>query len=812
MNWIIEDIVGTERIDRYLQGYLGEFSRGDLQKLIQDGQVLVEGKPVKKNAKVQNGQKLEVLTLPEKPATDVEPEDIPLNIVYEDEHLVVLLKPRNMVVHPGNGIRTGTLAAGLLHHYQTLSELNGADRPGIVHRLDKDTPGLMVAARTDAAHKRLAAALEKREIRRVYHALVWGQPAEPEGVIDAPVGRNPANRLQMKVSGKGRPARTHYRVLENFAFASLLEFTLETGRTHQIRVHSRSQGWPVMGDPLYDGREKSAHKAEPLWKAAANRVLSMCPAQMLQAMTLEFLHPVTGESMSFSHPPVEDFAQVLEWLRREAPPLNQNYGVAGTSASEDSVRVSRVADSLDGYYFLGVAGTGMSALAQYLAMQGAFVGGSDRQFYAEDDEEFQEDPPVRAQLEECGVRCFPQDGSGLGRDYKCLVVSTAIEESNPELKKARKLGLEVIHRSEMLRRLSETKKSIAVAGTSGKSTVTAMVFHILRELGQKPSLISGAGLSALEREGLVGNACYDSGEWLVFEADESDGTLVEYRPDIGLIMNLEKDHKEIPELQQIFKKFAGQCKTLLVNGDQASCKEFGSAKHRISVGQNPENDWSLDSYKKLATSTHGEFRHHGQPAGAMELTVPGIHNAVNALFAVAAVAAAGIPDSLERIAGRLKNYEGIYRRHQVLLQEEGRVVIDDFAHNPAKIAASIQAAREFGGRILAWFQPHGFAPTRFLRKDLVDEISKNLQKGDEIYMSEIFFAGGTVSRDISAGDLIADLQEKGVKARFFARRKAFAEHIAEYTRSGDVVLLMGARDPSLGDFARQVAFAISEKI
>jgi 23S rRNA pseudouridine1911/1915/1917 synthase len=316
----------NKRLDAYLHSMHPESSRSDLQKWIADGNVKlveVKGKPMaakalKKNTKLHSSMVLEIGELPQKPPAHLEPEPVPLDIVYEDEHIVVLYKPRNMVVHPGNGIHGGTLAAGLLYHYQKLSEVNGNLRPGIVHRLDKDTTGLMVAARTDQAHLNLAQQLEAREISRIYQAICWGHPEDLHGEVEAPIGRDPRNRIKMKIHSQGRFARTHFRVVKSWGYATLLELKLDTGRTHQIRVHMHSLKNSIMGDPLYGGRSGALQRVEPLYQDSARVALNLCEAQMLQAVRLSFRHPVSGEMMEFSRPLNEEFERLMEHLDRTA--------------------------------------------------------------------------------------------------------------------------------------------------------------------------------------------------------------------------------------------------------------------------------------------------------------------------------------------------------------------------------------------------------------------------------------------------------------------------------------------------------------
>lgn len=310
-----------ERLDKFLQSALTEFSRTDIQKIIEEGAVLRNGVACPKNLRVSAGMIIEVAHLPEKNASRLEPENIPLNIVYEDKEIIILNKPRGLVVHPGAGVLQGTLAAGLLFHYKKLSNLNGPLRPGIVHRLDKDTPGLMVVARTDKAHADLSAQMEAREIQRTYQALIWGNPRELEGTIDAPIERDPDNRVRMAVRPEGKRAVTHWKVLENFRFATLVECRLETGRTHQIRVHMRHMGHPIVGDPVYEGGEMALLRLGPLERPTANQVLKKAPAQMLQAIRLSLLHPKNQERVSFEIPLENTFVESLKILREKAAVL-----------------------------------------------------------------------------------------------------------------------------------------------------------------------------------------------------------------------------------------------------------------------------------------------------------------------------------------------------------------------------------------------------------------------------------------------------------------------------------------------------------
>lgn len=308
------EAAGT-RLDRFLadRSAAGP-SRSRFTRLIEGGHVLLNGRAVKPSHAVRDGDLVEVAFPPAEPS-DLIPEAIPLMIVFEDEHVLVVDKPAGLVVHPGSGVRTGTLVHALLHHTRSLSRLGDPERPGILHRLDKETSGLLLVAKNETAHARLAGDLAARRIGRTYDAIVWGTP-KPEGKVEAPIGRHARDRKRMAVRGDGRAASTTYRLAETYGFASLLEVTLGTGRTHQIRVHMAHAGHPVFGDPQYGGRGGALPRFLPPARAAEGRaLLGLISRQALHARRLAFHHPATGEEVRLTAPWPPDFAALVEALR-----------------------------------------------------------------------------------------------------------------------------------------------------------------------------------------------------------------------------------------------------------------------------------------------------------------------------------------------------------------------------------------------------------------------------------------------------------------------------------------------------------------
>lgn len=301
LEYIVEEDKRSLRIDRYLSEKNEDLSRSYLQKLLKDQAITVNGKTIKANYKVTPGEQI-LVAVPDLTEPDILPEDIPLDILYEDEDLMVVNKPKGMVVHPSAGHTSGTLVNAILYHCRgNLSGINGVIRPGIVHRIDKDTTGALLVCKNDTAHRELALQLKDHSIKRRYRAIVWGNLRQDEGTVEGPIGRHPVDRKKMAVNHKnGKDAVTHYKVLERFGDTTYIECRLETGRTHQIRVHMTSIGHPLLGDEVYGSGRNPYH----------------LQGQTLHAMVLGFVHPGTGEYMEFSAPLPDYFTELLVKLRK----------------------------------------------------------------------------------------------------------------------------------------------------------------------------------------------------------------------------------------------------------------------------------------------------------------------------------------------------------------------------------------------------------------------------------------------------------------------------------------------------------------
>ncbi|MDI6775157.1 MAG: Mur ligase family protein [Verrucomicrobiota bacterium] len=432
------------------------------------------------------------------------------------------------------------------------------------------------------------------------------------------------------------------------------------------------------------------------------------------------------------------------------------------------------------YHLAGIAGVGMSALAQALAAEGYDVSGSDR------DLDRGADLDVLRKLRLAGVRLRAQDGSGVTAGTAALVISTAIEKDNPDILAAEGLSAPVLHRADCLARLMEGKPSVAVTGTSGKSTVTGMIGWMLEQVGADPVVVNGAPALNWVTDRAIGNARVAStrgarpARWWVFEADESDRSLLKFSPNWAVITNISKDHFGVEETKALFAEFRGRVKKGVV--DEAAVGE-ALAQTRAEISE-----------------AGSVFVFKGVEA---RLALPGRHNVANAVFALALCERLGF--KVADLVGALGTFRGIRRRLEVVGQAGGVTVVDDYAHNPAKIRAAWESLAPYHRRILAVWRPHGHGPLRSMMEELVGALGEICRPRDQLLVLPVYDAGGTADRSVNSDQLIDRLAGKGAPAALAAEGADLAKSLAARAEPGDVILIIGARDPGLSALAKRVA-------
>jgi len=429
------------------------------------------------------------------------------------------------------------------------------------------------------------------------------------------------------------------------------------------------------------------------------------------------------------------------------------------------------------YHLVGVAGVGMSALAQAMLARGYVVSGSDR--YRDKGENLE----VLGKLELAGVRLSAQDGTAITAQTSGIVISTAIESDNPDMLAAKRLNIPVIHRAEMLASLVEGKKCVAVTGTSGKSTTTGMIGWVLEQLGADPTVVNGAPVLNWCNGKTIGNTRIGKSDLWVIEADESDRSLMRYKPDWAVITNVSKDHFEIEETKELFKKFSAQVTIGIVNGDD------------LTKGFRPEMSAAGSSFRC------GNV--------AFQINLPGRHNAENALCA--AVLCERLGFNLGKVAGALASFRGIQRRLELVGTAKGVTVIDDYGHNPMKIRAAFEAVSPYCKRVIAVWRPHGFKPLSLMMNELVGVLAEVCRPSDRLYVLPVYDVGGTADRSVNSDVLVEKLRALGVPAEFVQNADTLAETIVKAVKPGDVVLTMGARDPGITLLARSICHSLERR-
>ncbi|HEX8193709.1 MAG TPA: Mur ligase family protein [Allosphingosinicella sp.] len=452
------------------------------------------------------------------------------------------------------------------------------------------------------------------------------------------------------------------------------------------------------------------------------------------------------------------------------------------------------------YFFCGIGGSGMLPLACIVRARGHEVAGSDRSL---------DQQRLGAKfefLQRLGIALFPQDGSGIMSAEQVLVTSAAIEETVADVVKAREIGAARVTRPQLLADLfNAAATGIAVGGTSGKSTTTGMIGWILHSAGRAPTVMNGAVMkNFVSDETPFASALVGGGDAFVSEVDESDGSIALYRPNVAVLNNITLDHKSLDELRGLFREFAGKAETVVLNLDDEETRLLAAALPAERLVTYSLEDESADIggsrlvEEPFAIAFDVTDRRSGESV-AVRLQVPGRHNAANALAAIGAAQAAGVP--LAEAAAAIEGFVGLRRRFELVGRANGVTVIDDFGHNPDKIAATLQTLHAFPGRLLLFFQPHGFGPLKAMRQELVDCFAGNMSADDVLILSDPAYFGGTVDRSVGSGDIVEGVRAAGRNAEHIADRAACGERLAALARPGDRIVIMGARDDTLSLFA-----------
>lgn len=449
------------------------------------------------------------------------------------------------------------------------------------------------------------------------------------------------------------------------------------------------------------------------------------------------------------------------------------------------------------YFFCGVGGSGMAPLALIVMAGGARVDGSDRSLD-------QGRTPAKFDfLRSRGIALHPQDGSGV-RPEHTLVISGAVEETVPDVQAARRVGAPILTRPELLASLfNAAPTSVGVAGTSGKSTTTAMIGWILHSAGLDPTIMNGAEMKNFATaETPYASAVVGEGGLFVSEVDESDGSIARYAPTVAVVNNVALDHKSMDELRALFRDFAAKARLAVLNLDNGETAALAAALPRERVLTYSAGGLEADfTARRIEPSPDGvAFTVDARGAEArLRLAAPGLHNVSNALAALAAASACGVP--VAKAAGALAGFRGVRRRLEVAGTAGGVTVIDDFAHNPDKIAATLDTLHAFPGRLLVMFQPHGFGPLRLMRDAFIEIFAEKLAPEDVLLMPEPVYFGGTVDRSVSSRDVTEGVAAHGRQAFALPDRAACGDRLIELARPVDRIVVMGARDDTLTQFA-----------
>ncbi len=442
-------------------------------------------------------------------------------------------------------------------------------------------------------------------------------------------------------------------------------------------------------------------------------------------------------------------------------------------------------------FFSGIGGSGVSAIANFMADKGHIIVGSDRAF------DMDPHHPLKKAFQSRGITIMPQDSSGIDDTFDFAVFSTAVEPDRPEVLKAKTLGIPVKTRPEYLAEIMASFNTIAVSGTSGKSTASGMLAFLMNRLGLNPNFIGGGRVKQFKTSSNPGNSLTGNSDYLIIEACESDGTIVNYRPQHSIILNLALDHHPVDKTAKMFEALIkNTMEKVIVNADDENLGKI-TGKDVITFSIHNPSHYKADAIIHKPFSTDFSLHEMG-----FSLSLPGKYNVYNALSCIALLSEIGI--SLNAIGAVLPEFQGIDRRFDVLLNDWKGFVIDDYAHNPHKISSLMQTVKQLRGNICYIFQPHGFGPTKLMKKEYIESFTKNLRDSDHLILLPIFYAGGTVSKDISSHDLADEIRASGKSVEVVKEREDILKRLHEY----QTYVIFGARDETLAHFAKEIASAI----
>lgn len=461
----------------------------------------------------------------------------------------------------------------------------------------------------------------------------------------------------------------------------------------------------------------------------------------------------------------------------------------------------------DDYFFCGIGGSGMLPLAMIVQAGGGRIEGSDRS------RDQGRTPDKFAWLQAHGVILHPQDGSGVVRAEQIVVATGAIEDTVPDIGAARRVGARIVSRPQLLSQLfNAASTSIGVAGTSGKSTITGMIAWILHQSGRKPTVMNGAVMkNFVDADHPFASALIGGRDLFVSEVDESDGSIAHYDPTVAVVSNISLDHKSMEELRELFAGFTGRAARAVLNLDNVETQALAQSLPAdkvitFALGQETAT-LNAHDLEPLPAGVRFTLTEQGGASHRVTLNVPGAHNVANALAALGAVRAVGAP--LAQAVAALETFSGIRRRMEVVGSANGVTVIDDFAHNPDKISATLKTLHAFEGRLLILFQPHGFGPLRLMKTEFIDGFAGLMRENDVLLMPEPVYYGGTTDRSVGNQEIASGVRAAGRSAEALDTREACGERLLELARPGDRIIIMGARDDTLSVFAASLLDRLS---